>query len=145
MNNHGSRKVLQWTLDIQHYDATIEHVPGKANIPADVFSRLVPHYVTPLIVAVKDTDETVVESILQHDFSDPNDKKWLVRWLRDLPSESWERYDNLKNVEAFHQYCATNRLDPFLPKADPAFSASVPNMYRRSVCSTCCTISAYKR
>ena len=41
MNNHGSRKVLQWKLDIQHYDATIEHVPGKANIPADVFSRLV--------------------------------------------------------------------------------------------------------
>ena len=52
--------------------------------------------------------------------------------VRDPPSESWERYDNLKNVEAFHQYCATNRLDPFLPKADPAFSASVPNMYRRS-------------
>ena len=41
MNNHGSRKVLQWKLDIQHYDATIEHVPGKANVPADVFSRLV--------------------------------------------------------------------------------------------------------
>ena len=41
MNNHGSRKVLQWKLDIQHYDATIEHVAGKANIPADVFSRLV--------------------------------------------------------------------------------------------------------
>jgi hypothetical protein len=83
-------------------------------------------------MAVKDTDETVVDAILQHDFSDPTDKKWLVRWLRDPPSESWERYDNLKNVEAFHQYCATNRLDPFLPKADPTFSASVPNMYRRS-------------
>ena len=41
LNNHGSRKVLQWKLDIQHYNATIEHVPGKANIPADVFSRLV--------------------------------------------------------------------------------------------------------
>ena len=27
MNNHGSRKVLQWKLDIQHYNATIEHVP----------------------------------------------------------------------------------------------------------------------
>jgi hypothetical protein len=91
-----------------------------------------PNYVTPLNVAVKDTDETVVESILQHDFSNPNDKKWLVRWLRDPPSESWERYDNLKNVEAFHHYCATNRLDPFLPKTDPTFSASVPNMYRRT-------------
>ena len=64
--------------------------------------------------------------------SNSNDKKWLVRWLRDPPSESWERYDNLKNVEAFHHYCATNRLDPFLPKPNPTFSASVPNMYRRT-------------
>ena len=41
LNNHGSRKVLQWKLDIQHHDAVIEHVPGEQNIPADVFSRLV--------------------------------------------------------------------------------------------------------
>ena len=41
MNNHGYRKVLQWKLDIQHYDASIEHVAGKANIPANVFSRLI--------------------------------------------------------------------------------------------------------
>jgi len=41
LNNHGSRKFLQWKLDIQHYDAIIEHFPGEQNIPADVFSRLV--------------------------------------------------------------------------------------------------------
>ena len=41
MNKHGSRKVLQWKLDIHHYYAIIEHVPGNLNIPADVFSRLV--------------------------------------------------------------------------------------------------------
>ena len=33
--------VLQWKLDIQHYDAQIEHVPGVMNTPADVFIRLV--------------------------------------------------------------------------------------------------------
>ena len=41
MNKHGSRKVLQWKPDIQHYNAIIEHVPGTLNIPADAFSRLV--------------------------------------------------------------------------------------------------------
>ena len=41
MNNHGFRKVLQWKFDIQYYDPTIEHVAGKANISADVFSRLI--------------------------------------------------------------------------------------------------------
>ena len=51
-----------------------------------------PKYLTPLNVATKDTDEAVVDAILQHDFLDT---KWLVR---DPPSESWERYDNLKNV-----------------------------------------------
>ena len=70
--------------------------------------------------------------LIRYYFSDPMDKKWLVRWLRDPPPESWERYDNLNNVEALYHYCATNNLDPFLPKQDPTFSASVPNMYRRS-------------
>ena len=41
LNNHGSRNVLQWKLDIQHYDAIIEHVPRELTVPADVFSRLV--------------------------------------------------------------------------------------------------------
>ena len=41
MNNHGSRKVLQWKLYIQHYDDIIEHVPDVMNTPADVFSRLI--------------------------------------------------------------------------------------------------------
>jgi len=42
LNNNGSRKDLQWKLDMQHYDAVIKHIPGEENIPADVFSRLVP-------------------------------------------------------------------------------------------------------
>jgi hypothetical protein len=70
-----------------------------------------PAYVTPLNIAVKDTDETVVEMIVNHDFSKPQDKKWLVRWLTDPPSKTSEQYENLKNVEAFQHYCATNRLD----------------------------------
>ena len=90
-----------------------------------------PAYVTPLNIAVKDTDETVVEMIVNHDFSNPQDKKWLVRWLTDPPSETWEQYENLKNVEAFQHYCATNRLDPFTPKLPPQFSASVPGGQRQ--------------
>ena len=41
MNNDGFRKVLEQKLDLQHYDVVIEHIQGKANIPADVFSRLI--------------------------------------------------------------------------------------------------------
>ena len=38
-----------------------------------------PNYVTPLNIAAKDTDEYVMEKFLPHDFSDYNDKRWLVK------------------------------------------------------------------
>ena len=54
-----------------------------------------PTYVTLLSIAVNDAGETVMDMIVQLDFSDPQDKMWLVRWLSDPPSETWERYENL--------------------------------------------------
>ena len=59
---------------------------------------MTPAYVTILSIAVKDTDETVVDMIVQHDFSDPKDKKWLVRWITDPPSETWENTRTLRIV-----------------------------------------------
>ena len=41
LNNAGSKKVLNWKLSIQHLDFVIEHIKGKDNIVADLFSRLV--------------------------------------------------------------------------------------------------------
>ena len=70
--------------------------------------------------------------IVNHDFSNPQDKKWFVWWLTDPPSETWEQYENLKNVKAFQHYCATNRLDPFPPKLTPQFSTTIPNMSRQT-------------
>ena len=48
-----------------------------------------PAYVTPPNIAVKDADKTVVDMIVKHDFSDPKDKKWLVRWITESPSGTW--------------------------------------------------------
>jgi hypothetical protein len=54
-------------VDIQHYDAQIEHVPGVMNTPADVFIRLVEkdaiaevNHVMTLIcsLAQRDTDQS---------------------------------------------------------------------------------------
>ena len=86
---------------------------------------------TPLKIAVKDTDEIMTGMFVNY-FSKPQEKKWLVRWLTDPPSETWEEYKNLKNVEAFQHYCVTNRLDSFPPKLTPQFFASVPNISRRA-------------
>ena len=46
MNNHGSRKVLQWKLDIQHSNATIEHVPEVFNTPETSSADLKDHDTT---------------------------------------------------------------------------------------------------
>jgi hypothetical protein len=42
INTEGSAKVKRWKLAIQEYDFDILHIPGKENVIADAFSRLVP-------------------------------------------------------------------------------------------------------
>ena len=39
-----------------------------------------PDVVTPLNIAARDSDESVVSDILEHDFSDPKNKLWLVAY-----------------------------------------------------------------
>jgi hypothetical protein len=76
-----------------------------------------PTYVVPLNIAVKDTDEYVVENIIAHDVSNPKDTKWRVRWAGYGDSDdSWEPLTNIKDVEVFHEYCVAHKLQRFLPR-----------------------------
>ena len=38
-----------------------------------------PQFVTPINVSTRDTKECVVKRILKYDFTDPNNKLWLVQ------------------------------------------------------------------
>ena len=38
-------------------------------------------FVTPWNIAGRDSDKSVVSKVLEHDFSDPKNKLWLVKWL----------------------------------------------------------------
>lgn len=40
LNNDASSKVLHWKWDIQQYNFDVEHIPGRDNIVADLYSRL---------------------------------------------------------------------------------------------------------
>jgi hypothetical protein len=78
-----------------------------------------PDFVTPLNVAVKDTDEFVVESIVDHQLSRTQNVSksiWQVRWKDYTPADdTWEPYANVKDVEAFHEYCRLHGLGDYLP------------------------------
>ena len=92
-----------------------------------------PDFVTPLNIAVRDSEESVVSEIVEHDFSDPTNKLWLVKWLVDEPpGGTWENRETLKDVEAFHHYCAAHKLNTFLPKSHPLWEASMPKAQRRT-------------
>jgi hypothetical protein len=116
---------------------TIQNLVTTKEYPADVMHLkpfyFDPQYITPLNIATKDTDETIVEQVIAHNFEDPYNKTWLVRWFGDAqPKETWTTHDNLKDVEAFHHYCAAHKLNAFLPKKHPLYSASIPSVQRRA-------------
>jgi hypothetical protein len=79
-----------------------------------------PTYVTPLNVAVKDTEEFVVEAILAHQKQPDGTLRWLVRWDGYSPEhDTWEPYSHLKDVDKFQEYCRnTKGLSAFLPRRE---------------------------
>lgn len=92
-----------------------------------------PLHFTPLNIAAKDTYTYIVQEVMAHDLCDPMKKLWLVQWFGVYQTEStWEDHVTLEDVEAFHHYCAANKLSAFLPKAHPLYSASNPTKQRRT-------------
>ena len=90
-----------------------------------------PNYVTPLNIAANDTNEYVVEMIVDHDFSDNNDKRWLLRWSEtETPDDTRENYERLRmsklstiTVQHFNSIL-------FLLRSRCIFSASKANLAR---------------
>jgi len=59
-------------------------------------------FVTPINVAVRDTNEYVVKRILKHTFTDPNKKLWLVQWqLVGNENETLEPFEVLRTWKLF--------------------------------------------
>jgi hypothetical protein len=77
-----------------------------------------PDYVTPINIAAKDNNEFVIESILDHGEDEGNNMLWKIRWQGyDESEDTWEPYQNLKDVELFHNYCLSiPSLHRYLPQ-----------------------------
>ena len=78
-----------------------------------------PDLVNPRDVAIRDNDEYVIETILQHR-GDPKQLRsltFLVKWLGYPDSEnSWEPWSNLRLTEQLHLYLRTNGLQRLIPR-----------------------------
>ena len=68
LNQAGSNKVLNWKLAIQHFDFHIMHIPGKDNVIADAFSRLVnrPPVVTCNLIVTPSYTDAQYEIMNEH-------------------------------------------------------------------------------
>jgi hypothetical protein len=76
-----------------------------------------PIYTTSLHIAVRDTDEFVVDHIVEHKLTDTG-HLWRVRWADYSDADdTWEPFENLKDVDAFQVYCKTHRLRQYLPES----------------------------
>jgi hypothetical protein len=85
--------------------------------------RYDPRYITPLNVAVKDTEEFVVEAILNHQKQPDGTLKWLVRWDGYSDEhDTWEPFVHLKGVDKFHDYCRnTKGMSRYLPRSETKY------------------------
>ena len=57
INETASPMVVRWKIAIQGYDFHILHIPGKDNLVADGFSRLVPNVLASLVVVEPEEQE----------------------------------------------------------------------------------------
>jgi hypothetical protein len=68
-------------------------------------------------VAAKDSEEFVVGDIVDHRTNSDGNVTWRVRWDGYADTDdTWESFDNLRNVEKFQTYCFQHKLHSYLPR-----------------------------
>jgi transposase InsO family protein len=78
-------------------------------------------WLTPEQVASRDDDLIPVTAIQEHKFINNGhkiQKNMLVKVIyADSNTASWQSYENIKNVNIFHEYLRRNKLEKLIPKA----------------------------
>jgi hypothetical protein len=133
MNDSGSKKVINWKLEIQHFDFKVEHISGVKNEVADAFSRLV-------------EDNTIRTSNIAYGLSALQISKGNFRTKgtferKTLPSMIYKRIRQVHNSFACHhgvritrQKLALNNIKwPYMDKDISTFIKLCPVCQKLSV------------
>ena len=57
------------------------------------------------------------QQIVRHNIFDPINTQWRVRWAGyEASDDTWDPLSNIKDIEVFHDYCANNKLQRFIPQ-----------------------------
>ena len=78
-----------------------------------------PRFTDPFEVAMRDSQEFLVEEILAHrgNFNDKRNLTFKVRWTGYGPEDdTWEPWKNLRLNEKLHNYLRSKKLEQHIPK-----------------------------
>lgn len=74
----------------------------------------------PVQVALRDRNEFIIESVLQHNghINDKSQLQFLVKWLGyDDAENTWEPWKELRGNSVLHEYLRENNLARLIPKS----------------------------
>jgi len=128
----GPMKVLEINKDAY---TVLDIVSRRTNVVH--ISRLYPFFyddtrIDPENIALRDSEEYVVESILDDTIDQKIPKKqwqFRVRWKGyDEDEDTWNSWDSLKHVEAMHEYLRKAGLQQYIP-----LSHQIPSDKKRKI------------
>jgi hypothetical protein len=117
MNWRGPMRVINYTQNVY----TLQDLVTNKNVDYHVSQLKAFEYdpleVDPTEIAMREAQEFVVESILDHSGTPAkrSEMKFLVHWSGfDQTHDSWEPWENVRNTRALHNYLFHNKLKSLL-------------------------------
>ena len=110
IKSDGSKYIVQNLVTMEHETV---HVSLMKKFHYD------PRFTDPFEVAMRDSQEFLVEEILAHrgTFNDKRNLTFKVRWTGYGPEDdTWEPWKNLRLNEKLHNYLRSKKLEQHIPK-----------------------------
>jgi hypothetical protein len=103
LNVPPSSKVLRWKIAIQEYDFQVTHIPGKDNIVADAFSRLMDPIEEPMGHLLSLTRKAMSHPMESGEEDDSSEKIQNAANMSPLPEAAYRNIIRVHNAWMGHR------------------------------------------